>query len=72
MADYFSFKGSNYLAVADRFTGWMELYKMDGKTMTLIRTLRNLFEQMGVPEEVATDRGPSFASYETRQFFKQW
>ena len=28
LADYFSFEGSNYL---DRFTEWMELYKMDGK-----------------------------------------
>ena len=71
-ADYFSLAGNNYLAVADRFTGWIELYKMDGKAMTLIKTLRNLFAQMGVPEEVATDGGPSFTCYETKQFFRQW
>ena len=50
--------------------GWMELYKIDEKTMTLIKTLRNLFAQMWVPEEVGTDGGP--ASLEARQFFKQW
>ena len=72
VADYFSMAGTNYLAVADRFTGWIELFKMDGKAMTLIKTLRNLFAQMGVPEEMASDSGPSFTCYETKQFFKQW
>ena len=69
VADYFFMAGTNYLAVGDRFTGWIELFKMDGKAMTLIKTLRNLFAQMGVPEELASDGGPS---YETKQFFKQW
>ena len=54
VADYFAWKGNNYLAVADCFTGWFELYNMDGKVMTLIKTLRNLFAQMGVPVELAT------------------
>ena len=44
------------------------MYKMDGKFMTLIKTLWNLFAQMGVPEELATDGGPSFTAYETRQW----
>ena len=61
VADYFAMGGNNYLAVADRFTGWIEEYKM-------VKTLRNLFTQMGVPEELATDGGPSFTPYETRQF----
>ena len=56
--------------LADRFTGWIEVYKMDGKAITLDKTLRNLFAQMGVPEELATDWGPSFTPYETRQFLK--
>ena len=72
VADYFSLAGNNYLAVADRFTGWIELFKMDGKAMTLIKTLRNLFAQMGVPKEMASDGGPSFTCYETKQFFRQW
>ena len=72
VADYFAMAGNNYLAVADRVTGWIEVYRMDGKTMSLIKTLRNLFAQMGVPEELATDGGTSFTSYETQQFLKQW
>ena len=57
--------------MVDRFTGWIEVYRMDGKTMSLIKTLRNLFAQSGVPEELATDKGTSFTSYETQQFLKQ-
>ena len=44
--------------LADRFTGWIKVYKMDGKAMTLVKTLRNVFAQLGVPEELATDGGP--------------
>ena len=72
VADYFTMGGNNYLAVADRFTGCIEEYKMDGKAMPLVKTLRNLFAHMGVPEELATDGGPSFTPYKTRQFLKQW
>ena len=72
VADYFAWKGSNYLAVVDRFSGWFKVYNMDGKVLTLIRTLRNLFAQMGVPVELATDGGPSFTAYDFGQFCKQW
>ena len=59
VADYFAMGGDNYLVVADSLTGWIEVYKMDGKAMKLIKTLRNLFAQMGVPEELAIDGGPA-------------
>ena len=72
VADYFTMKGNNYLAVADRFSGWLEVYQLDGKTTTLIKTLRNLFAQMGVPAELASDGGPSFTSHVMRQFLYQW
>ena len=68
VADYFAMGGDNYLVVADRFMGWIEVYKMDGKAMKLIKTSRNLFAQMGVSEELATDGGPSFTAYKTRQW----
>ena len=45
VADYFSLAGNNYLVMADRVTGWIELYKMNGKAMTWIKTLRNLYAQ---------------------------
>ena len=60
--DFFDLAGTNYLVVADRFTGWPEIFRQNGKAMTLIRTCRNLFAQFGVPEEVSYDGGPPFNS----------
>ena len=68
VTDYIAIKGHNYLAVADRFTGWIEVNKMDVKVMSFVKTLRNLFSQMGVPDELATDGGPSFPAFEFSQF----
>ena len=72
VADYFAWKGNNYLAVADRFLGWLYLFKMDGKVLSLIKVLRNLFKQMGVTVKLAIDRGPSFTAYDFDGFCKQW
>ena len=65
-------EGNNFLAVADRFTGWLELVQMDGKVLSLIKVLRNLFAQKGVPVELATDGGPTFTVYDFDRFCKQW
>ena len=70
--DYFDLAGINYLVVADRFTGWPEIFRQNGKAMTLIRTCRNLFAQFGVPEEVSSDGGPPFDSFEWKKFLVQW
>ena len=72
VAYYFAMGRNNYLVVADRLEGWLEVYKIDVKAMTLIKTLRNLFAQMVLPEELATDSGPSFTAYVSRKFFRQW
>ena len=44
---------------------------MDRKVVTLVKTLRNLFLQMGMPVELATDGGPSFKVSEFSQFCRQ-
>ena len=70
--DYFELVSVHYLVIADRFTGWPEIFRQNGKFMTLVRTCRNLFAQFGVPEEVSFDGGPPFNSYEWRKFLNQW
>ncbi len=70
--DYFESAALKYLVIADRFTGWPELYRQNGKSMTLVRTCRNLFAQFGVPEELSFDGGPPFDSYEWKRFLIQW
>ena len=72
VADFFDLHGVNYLVVADRYTGWPILFKMGTTTMEMVKTLRNIFAQYGVPEELATDGGPPFNGYEFKQFLVQW
>ena len=70
--DYFEQSSHYYLVIADRYTGWAELYRQNGKAITLIKTCRNLFAQFGIPEEIASDGGGPFRSHEWTQFLKQW
>ena len=70
--DYFDLAGTNHLVVADRFSGWSEIFRQNGKAVTLIRTCHNLFAQFGVQEEVSSDGGQPFDSFEWKQFLRQW
>ncbi len=70
--DYFDKSGHHYLVAADRFSGWPEVYRQDGKLLSLLRTCRGFFAHFGVPEEIASDGGPPFKGHEWRQFLKQW
>lgn len=70
--DYFDLAAVYYLVIADRYTGWPEIFRQNGKTITLVKTCRNLFAQFGVPEEIASDGGGPFKSYEWRTFLFQW
>ena len=72
VVDYFDKLGHHYLVAADRFSGWPEIYRQDGKLLSLLRTCRSLFAHFGVPEEIASDGGPPFQGYEWFQFLKQW
>ena len=70
--DYFEYAALKFLVIADRFTGWPEVFRLNGKAITLVKTCRNLFAQFGVPEELSFDGGPPFDSYEWKQFMIQW
>ena len=76
-ADFFEFGGNHYLIVGDRLSGWTEVYSTPSGTQYsgskgLIRCLRSYFSTFGVPEELASDGGPEFASECTRDFLTRW
>nr|XP_012557549.2 uncharacterized protein K02A2.6-like [Hydra vulgaris] len=76
-ADYFEFRGWDYLVIGDRLSGWTEAYRIKSGTSEmsakgLIACLRKLFTTFGVPEEISTDGGPQFISGETKEFLQQW
>jgi hypothetical protein len=68
-ADYFSLQGHNYLVVADRFTGWQQVYpappgKFDGKSF--ISFLRDFFATWNIADHLTTDGGPQIMSGEVQ------
>ena len=59
--DLFYVENHTYLAIADRFTGWLILYNLPeggGGATNLINILRSVFQTYGVPEELSRDGGP--------------
>ena len=77
VADYFDFLGKHYLVIADRLSGWTEVYNIkvssDGSgshgLMTLLKRFCGTF---GVPVELSSDGGPEFIAEETKNFFLRW
>ncbi len=72
-ADYFSLKGSGYLVLVDRYSGWPIVHQAKvASTRELLRVLRDLCVTYGVPEELSSDGGPQFDSEEMRDFCATW
>ena len=74
-ADYFEVKDHHYLVYVDRYSGWNRTFwfPQGGSTSTnLISALRTQFEDMGVPEELACDRGSNLTSSEITTWLRGW
>ena len=71
--DYFKVKGKSWLAVADRFSGWLSLFYFprEAGCHELVITLKNYFCTYGVAEQVSSDDGPQFQSNHFRQLGSQ-
>ena len=73
VADLFHNEGHEYLAFADRLTGWPELayFHQSPNSSNLIKTLREIFYRYGVPEEMSLDGGPNISSREMVNFLER-
>ena len=65
MGDYCSLQGHNYVVLADRYSGWLSIFKtgkedLDGPAM--VKILREYFCTFGVAEEFSSDMGPKMMS----------
>ena len=70
-ADYFELNNHSYLAIVDKFSGWLNSYHFKPGCSTnniLISTCRSLFIAYGAPEEISTDGGPQFMCNEFQNF----
>lgn len=71
-ADFFHYKGANYVVIVDRYSNWPIVERSHAGGTGLVTCLRRAFVTYGIPEELASDGGPEFTSNETRQFLKNW
>ncbi|XP_043228769.1 uncharacterized protein K02A2.6-like [Amphibalanus amphitrite] len=73
-ADYFYVAGRTYLVYVDRLSGWpyVTVCPRTASADHLVKQLRRLFSQTGVPTVLRTDGGPQFASSTLRRFLDRW
>ncbi|XP_064089106.1 uncharacterized protein K02A2.6-like [Macrobrachium nipponense] len=73
-ADYFHVMGRSYLVYIDRLSGWPCVSSCQGiaSASNLIRSLRAIFSDTGVPVLLKTDGGQQFASSALRRFLSRW
>ncbi|XP_063388304.1 uncharacterized protein K02A2.6-like [Cydia fagiglandana] len=63
------FQGKTFLIVIDAYSKWPEVKIVpDMSSSTLIRILRNVFAEQGLPDVLVSDNGRSFVSEEFRKF----
>ena len=72
-ADYFESHGNQFLVVADRLSGWVEIFSSNKSNADgLVTHLRNWFRVFGVPVELSSDGGPQFKASVTQAFLARW
>ena len=69
--DLFELKEDHYLLVSDYFSRYLEVVRLTTATSTsVIRALKMIFSQYGIPEVVRSDNGLQYTSKEFEEFAK--
>ena len=73
-ADYFEVDGRHYLAIVDRYSGWLELFPQTKAptSASLINDLTRMFCRTGCPTRLFSDGGKQFTAEETQKFLQTW
>lgn len=67
--DHFMLNGSNYLIIADDYSGWVDIQKNSSvSTRCVLHSLRIFFATFGLPKKIVSDNGSSFTSEQFRSF----
>ena len=71
--DFFQLGGKSYLAVADKYSGWLSiLHFVKDSAQNVVKALRDYFAVFGVSEIVCTDGATAFTASEVQEFFRIW
>ena len=73
-ADLFSYNNQEYMVYVDRFSGWptVEHFGQSPTSSKVIKALKKIFKDTGVPLCFASDGGLQFTSQEFREFCQDW
>ena len=73
VCDFFTLSGNTYAAVADRYSNWLSILRLQRDTAEeLIRELRNYFATFGIAEIFSTDGASIFTSSAFSDFCVRW
>ena len=71
-ADYFYYKGQDYLLLVDYFSKYPEVIRVNQKTAeSTIKAMKDVFARHGIPEKLIADNMP-FDSVTFRTFARDW
>ena len=71
--DFFQVGGRNYLAMVDRYCGWLSVLQLDrDDSAHVISALREYFSRWGIAKELTSDGASVFTSAEIKSFFHRW
>ena len=72
VGDFFTIDG-NYLALADRYSNWLSIFKLDkDDSVHIMKALRQYFSWWGVPKNFTSDGASVFTSGAMKDFFDKW
>ena len=72
VTDFAEIEGHDFLVYADRYSGWLEVAKLNSKAWKAVHHALLTWFDFGVPEEISSDGGPPFNSMEYESFLKRW
>ena len=71
--DYFDWNGNKYLLIADYYSRFPILRSVTNMTaMHLVTTLKSVFSEYGIPQELVSDQGTQFVSAHYVEFARQY
>ena len=71
-ADYFKYKGCNYVIIVDRYSGWPIVQQSRDGSLGLVKCLRKIFVTYGIADELSSDCGPEFTAEATQRLLSNW
>ena len=72
-SDFFTVNGLHYLAIVDRYSGWLSVFQLQkDDSKHLITVLRNYFTRWGIPVTLTTDGATVYTSSEMKTFLNKY